>query len=80
MDALGVKSPDDGLKKVCAFRGNDQQDYHHKLVRCVLDKGKDVPSVKEWEEKKKHDKEEFRREKKDMMAKAVECRERVLQI
>lgn len=80
MESLGIRSMDDAWKKMCSFRGDDQKEYHHKMVRCVLDKGKDMASVKEWEEKKKHDREEYKKEKREMFAKAVACKEQVLDL
>ena len=80
LEALSVKSLEDGVKKLCAFKGDDYKEYHHKTMRCVLEKGKEVPKVKELEDKKKNNKEEFKKEKRELMMKGLTCEEQVLGI
>jgi len=80
MESLGIKSMEEGVRKMCAFKGEDYKDYHHKVMRCVLEKGKDIAAVKEWEEKKKNNREDYKKEKKEMMTKSMVCKEQVLGI
>lgn len=80
MNSLGVKSQEDSVRKICGFKGEDWKEYHHKVKNCVMEKAKDNPRVKEWEEKKKTNKEEFKKDKKEAMVKSVTCKEQVLGI
>ena len=79
-EMAGVKSGEDVVKKMCAFKGEENKEHHRKVVQCVMDKGKDMARVKEWEEKKKNNKEEYKKEKMELIVKSMSCKEQVLGI
>lgn len=78
METLAIKSMEDGVRKMCSFKGEELKTYYQTVMKCALEKGKDNASIKEWEEKKKGNKEEFKKERKEMVAKAMSCKEQVM--
>ena len=78
MEAAGAKSLAEVVQKKCSFKGDEMKEYHHKAIKCILDKGKDNDRVKEWEEKRKGNKEEFKKAKREALMKDLSCKQQAL--